>query len=283
MLESSSEAGVAVALLSAVSQAVVHMLWKSGGDKLAVRALIGAVEAIVVLPLVFFVAWPTATVWAWLGASIAIHVIYQFTLIHAYDKLDFSLAYPLARGVAPIATAVAGIVLIGDTIGPLALIGIVTVSAGLLIVSLGGRPHREGLVAAATAGLLTTAYSLVDAQGVRTADSAWTFIVWYFVAEGVVMMSLVALIRKRALLPALLSEGRRGVTGGVVSVAGYSCALLAFRFVSVGVASALRETSVVFATVFAKVFLQESVERRRWLGVCAIVCGAVLIAVGTRA
>ena len=256
------------------------MLWKAGSDKLAIRALIGVVEALVMLPVVFFVAFPTPTVWLWICASISVHAVYQLTLIEAYKALDFSIAYPMARGVAPVATAIAGIFLLDDVVRPIAMAGIIIVSIGLLAVSRGGSPSRSGLVAAAAAGVLTMTYTLVDAQGVRLAESSFTFIAWYFVVEGVVMMSIASAFRRNQLPRALWREGRRGVLGGLISVFGYTCALLAFRFLSIGAASALRETSVVFASLFARVFLREHVDRKRLMGISAIVIGCLLITLG---
>lgn len=278
MIDEAEEVGVAVAVLSAASQAAVHMVWKSAGDKLVIRAIIGSVESLVMLPFALYVALPTQALWIWLAVSVCIHLIYQLVLIEAYKSLDFSVAYPLARGMAPIATAVLGIALLGDRVGPAALLGIVCVSAGLITISLGARPHRSGLLAALVAGLLTTAYSLVDAQGMRLAANMWTFVVWFFVLDGVGILIIAIGMRGRRLPGLMQAEGKRALVGSAISLGGYTAALVAFRLISVGAATALRETSVAFATLFAKLFLGERIPYRRYLGVTLIVIGSGLIA-----
>lgn len=254
------------------------MVWKSAGDKLVIRAIIGSVETLVMLPIALFVALPTETVWLWLLLSVCIHLIYQLVLIEAYKALDFSVAYPLARGIAPVATAILGIALLGDRLGPAALSGIVCVSAGLITISLGARPHRSGLFAALVAGLLTTAYSLVDAQGMRSAASMWTFVTWFFILDGIGILIITVARRGRRLPHLMQAEGKRALVGSAISLGGYTGALVAFRLISVGAASALRETSVAFATLFARVFLHEQIPLRRLIGVAMIVVGSVVIA-----
>jgi multidrug transporter EmrE-like cation transporter len=44
-------------------------------------------------------------------ASVAIHLVYEFVLMTAYDKGDFSTSYPVARGVAPLLVSFAGVAL----------------------------------------------------------------------------------------------------------------------------------------------------------------------------
>ena len=68
-----------------------------------------------------------------------------------------------------------------------------------------------------------------------------------------------------------------------MSAIGYASALAAFRLAPVGAVSALRETSVVFATLFAVLVLKERPPGRRLYGILVIICGAVLIALTTTA
>src|SRR3546814_17141163 len=65
-------------------------------------------------------------------------------------------AYPVARGVAPITTAILGGALLGDSLTVASLLGIALVSGGILLVALGRSIAVAGLIAAGIAGLLTT-------------------------------------------------------------------------------------------------------------------------------
>ena len=51
--------GVLLALLSSITTALAHALLKAGKDKLAVRALIGAVGTSALFPFCLFVPLPT--------------------------------------------------------------------------------------------------------------------------------------------------------------------------------------------------------------------------------
>jgi drug/metabolite transporter (DMT)-like permease len=271
--------GVGAALLSASTQAIAHAMLKAGRDKLVIRGLIGFTSAVCVLPVLPFVALPDGRLWPWLLLASALHTVYQLVLIRAYDRADFSVAYPVARGVVPIATCMLGVALLGDTLAGAAVLGLLLVSLGLLLVAARRGSAREGLPYAVMAGLLTTLYTLVDGHGMRLAPQAATFIVWFFVLDGL-MMAPIALVSRRGRMPALLrAEGGRGVVAGLFSVLTYGSALVALRYLPVGAAAALRETSLVFGLPIALVALGERVDARRLAGVVLVAAGGALVAV----
>ena len=39
--------------------------------------------------------------WGWLAASWLVHLIYLTALIRAFERTDMTVAYPIARGIAP--------------------------------------------------------------------------------------------------------------------------------------------------------------------------------------
>lgn len=275
------EIGAAAALLSAITQAVAHALLKAGNDKLVVRGLIGLVGVVVMAPVAAFTPPPEGIV-GWLAVSAALHAVYQLVLIQAYAAADFSLAYPLARGITPIATAVLGVWLLGDRLSLTTAIGIGVTTAGFVLLVAGARPRRGGVVAALAAGLLTSTYTWVDAQGVRAAPSPLTFIAWFFVCDGVVMSALALAARGRRIVALVRDEGRKGVLAGLASLLTYGSALSALRLLPTGAASALRETSVVFGVIIARGYLGETIARRRALGATLIASGGVLVLLGLR-
>lgn len=265
--------GVFAALVSALSQAAAHALLAAGRDKLVIRGLIGLTGLVVAAPLTLLVPLPAGELWLWLLASGALHAIYQLTLIKAYDGEDFSVAYPLARGVVPLATAILGVSILGDRISSMALFAVALVSFGLLFMAAERRPAYTGMVAAIGAGILTTAYTLLDAYAVRASPSLWTFVVWFFVFDGFIMCAIAVANRGRLLLPAVRKELRPGLWAGFSSLITYSTALVALRLIPAGSAAAIRETSIVFGALIAGVFLQEHVNGRRKLGIALVAAG----------
>ena len=107
--------------------AVVNAIVKGGKDKMAARAITDGSSAIILLPATLFVALPTGA-WGWLAASAAIHALYLYALIRAYQVADFSATYPVLRGTAPLVTALVTLGVLRQPanaaqIGGIALIG----------------------------------------------------------------------------------------------------------------------------------------------------------------
>lgn len=269
--------GILLALLSSVTTATAHALLKAGKDKLAVRALIGAVGAIALMPVCFLVPPPTIAMLPWLATASVLHTAYQLVLIRAYEANDFAVAYPIARGISPIATALLGIGLLGDRMTIVGLVGVGMVSAGILLIAFGRTIAIAGLIAAGIAGLLTTAYTVVDAHAIRLAPIAMTFIAWFFVLDGLIMFPIFAVARRGRVLSLLRSEGRQGLFAGVASLVSFGAVLIALRIAPIGIVSALRETSVVFGVLIAAFMLHEQVDRRRIGAAVVIAAGAIII------
>jgi len=272
--------GAALALFAALTTAGAHGLIKWGRDKLATRFLLGLTQSALALPLVLIAPSPSPTMWLWLGASAGIHLIYQLMLVRAYELADFSVAYPVARGVAPAATAVLGIAILADHPSVAVLGGVGLVTGGLLTLSLGRRISRTGLAAAAIAGLLTTVYTLVDAYGVRLEADPTTFIAWFLLIDGLMLTPIFLAARRGRITALLMHDWWKGLLAGAITVAGFGGALWAMTLTSVGAVSALRETGVIFALLFAAVFLKERIDRRRLAGAGLMLAGIVLIVSG---
>jgi drug/metabolite transporter (DMT)-like permease len=228
-------------------------------------------------PFCFVVPLPTLEVLPWLLVANALHTTYQLVLIRAYDASDFAVAYPIARGVAPIATAILGMILLSDRITIGGLIGIGLVSIGVVAIAVGRSIPVTGLIAAAVSGLLTTAYTVVDAHAIRLAPAAMTFIAWFFVLDGLIMAPIFLVLRRGRVRKLLRAEGRQGVLAGLTSLVSFGSALAALRLAPVGIVSALRETSILFGVLIAAFILREPVDRRRVGATITIAAGAILI------
>jgi drug/metabolite transporter (DMT)-like permease len=263
-----------LALGSGLASAVAHALMKSGRNKLATQAWVRICIAMVAVPAVFWVGLPPADMWGWIAAALAAHLLYNLTLIWTYSLNDFSASYPIARGVAPIITTLAGISVLGDRLSALALIGIAIVGAGIIALADARAVTRIGLIAALCAGAMASAYTLVDAAGMRAASDVWVFIVWLFALDGISMPALLFLRYGREGFALLRQDLRTGITAGLISPFAFAPVLLALRMAPAGAVSALRETSVLFGVVLGRVMLKEQVDGRR-------IGGAVLVMVGT--
>src|SRR5215472_15614293 len=130
----------AAVLLAAACHAGWNAAIKGGLDPLATTVLISIGAAAVAGLLLPVVGWPASAAWPWCVASVLIHLFYFAGLIESYRAGDLGQVYPIARGAAPLMTATATTVFVGERLGVLGWGGIVLLAAGVLLLSLrGGR------------------------------------------------------------------------------------------------------------------------------------------------
>jgi drug/metabolite transporter (DMT)-like permease len=71
----------------------------------------------------------------------------------------------------------------------------------------------------------------------------------------------------------------RGIFAGAISIISYGIALWAMTRAPIGLVAALRETSVLFATLLGAIMLKEAIPRSRWFGVAIVLAGVVSLRV----
>jgi drug/metabolite transporter (DMT)-like permease len=267
-------------LTSGLAHAVVNAILKAGKDKMSRRALIDAFSALLLLPGVFFVPLPVHA-WGWLGASAVVHLLYLVALIKSFEQADMTVAYPIARGVAPMLAAAAAVAIFHEPITDLVLSGILLIAIGVMLIGVSHKMRGSALLWAILTGICIAAYTVIDAQGVRAAPSAASYIVWIFLLLGGALGTCLAVWRGKAFFRAAAGQWKPGLIAGSLSIITYGFALLAFRLGATPRLAALRETSILFGTAIAVIWLKERLDRRRGAGVLAIALGAMaLIAAG---
>jgi uncharacterized membrane protein len=75
-----------------------------------------------------------------------------------------------------------------------------------------------------------------------------------------------------------ITQTAMALTGGVVSIVAYGIVIWAMQYGAMGVVSALRETSVVYAAIIGCLFLKERLSLRRVISCLAIAAGAACLA-----
>lgn len=263
-------------IASGAAHAVVNAILKSGRDKMSSRALIDGFSALIVLPAAFFLPLPHGA-WGWLAASWATHLVYLVCLVKAFEHADMTVAYPISRGVAPALAAAVAVLAFAEPLGAWTAAGVGLVSLGVIVVGLGRQVERRALGWAVATGVTIAAYTVIDAQGVRAAPSALSYIVWIYLTLGGGIGLLFAIWRGPRFVIAARSEWKAGLAAGVLSIVTYGLALAAYRIGDTPRLAALRETSILFAVLIAVVFLHERMTGGRILGTAAIAAGAALL------
>lgn len=263
-------------LTSGMVHAVVNAILKAGKDKMSSRALIDGFSALIVLPVAFFVPLPHGA-WWWLAGSMAVHLVYLVSLVNAFERADMTVAFPIARGVAPAIASAVAVGLFHEAITVWVAIGVGLVSIGVMTIGLGRKADPKAVGWALVTGVSIAGYTVLDAQGVRVAPTAVSYIVWSFLFLGGGIGGLFALWRGATFHTALRSQWKPGLIAGGLSIVTYGLALSAFRLGATPRLAALRETSILFATVIAVVFLKERLTAGRIAGVLVIAAGAVTL------
>jgi drug/metabolite transporter (DMT)-like permease len=235
--------------------------------------------ALVLLP---FVGVPAAASWPWLIASAIIHVFYFAALIESYRAGDFGQVYPIARGSAPLMTAVASTVFVGEHLSLVGWGGILALVAGVVLLSArGGRDlakiDRRAVGFALGTAMTICAYSVVDGIGVRLSMRADAYVLWLFVAMGLAMLPYALWRGGRDVIPAMARFWQRGFAGGLLQIVSYGTALWAMTLAPIAIVATLRETSVLFGAAIAVIALKEPLRLVRIGAAVLIVCGLVLI------
>lgn len=145
----------------------------------------------------------------------------------------------------------------------------------------GARAFRAAESDSLLAPLLTCGYTLVDAKGMRASPDMFTFLVWFFVIDGLGMPSLLLLRDRRRVLASLRPELRTGVLAGLMALLSFVPALIAFRLAPVGAVAAIREGSVIIGLALGAKLLKEELDRKRVIGGFLVTIGAALIVSAT--
>jgi drug/metabolite transporter (DMT)-like permease len=243
-------AALAAVLLGAVLHASWNLAVRAGRDRRRETMLVVAGAAVLAVAALPFLPQPRAAAWPFLAVSAVLHVVYFALIAEAYSHGEVSLAYPLMRGTAPMLTAILAWAVLGEEISAAGWLGIATICGGVALMA-----HRKGVageraairVALANA-VVIAAYTLNDATGAPEWPSR--------------------------------AEWLRGAGGGACSIGAYALALWAMTVAPVAPVAALREASMLFGIVLARVFLGERPGRRRWGAAATIAAGAIILRLG---
>jgi phosphonate utilization associated putative membrane protein len=283
-------------MLAVLCGAMLHAGWnalvKSSDDKQADTALVHFLGALVALPVALWVGLPRPECWPFMAASLAIHVGYYVALAGAYQHGELGLTYPIMRGVAPLLVALGSAAIIGESPSAGAWLGIIGITVGVALVGLShpgqALHHGKALAFAFANAAIIASYTFVDGLGVRQAGPAVTevlsYVMWLFVLDGFPYPLLLWWRRgpqgRQMLVDYARSRWPLAALGGAASIGSYAIALWAMTRAPVASVAALRETSVLFATVLGTLMLKERFGVQRALGAVVIVGGVMALRLG---
>jgi drug/metabolite transporter (DMT)-like permease len=275
-----SEVG-ALVLLAALMHAGWNAMLHGSKDRYLSMSWICLAMSILAAVAIFFLPLPAASSWPYIAISGIVHVLYNLFLVNAYETGDLGMAYPIARGSSPLLVTFGALLFANENLTLLHALGTLLVSAGIVFLALQrGQVTRRGLATAFLTGATIALYTVIDGMGVRQAGgtivAAASYTAWLFL---LFLLTPVIYIIRNGIL-ALLAPAKdmaAYATGGLVSAGAYGIVIWAMQNGAMGALSALRETSVLFAALLGRVFLNEQLNAGKILACLVIVLGALAI------
>jgi drug/metabolite transporter (DMT)-like permease len=291
-----SAAALALVLGSAVLHAGWNALVADARDTHATTAVALVAGMLVLAPFAAATWQVQAGVVPYAAASIALELGYFALLATAYAGAGLTTVYPVARGAAPVIALVVSVALLAAPVHASQAAGVLAVGAGVLLVrgrrrgaDVRARAHpaarpdaRGGSAAAGLPLALAIAaciagYTLVDDRGVRHASA----LPYFEIVLGIAAVAyLAAVLARRGGAAVRAAVGVRSVLAGAGMAVAYALVLFALERAEAAPVAAIRETSVVIATVAVAVLGREHVPRVRIAGAAVVVAGVAAIALG---
>lgn len=270
----------ALVLLAACLHAGWNALIKISGDRVATMAVVTLAGSVLSLPLLAFVEAPDLQSWPLLALTILLHTGYHFFLPVAYDHGDLGQVYPMARGAAPILVTLGAFVFVGEVLAPVAVVGVICLAIGVITLTFDkatgiAKKPRAVMFALAT-GAFIASYTVVDGIGARQAGSVLGFAVWLTIGDGLITFFVALLWKRGEIWHVARGNLLAGLAGGGMQVGAYWIVVWALAVAPMGMVSALRETSVLFAALISTFVLKEGFGVWRFISAGLISFGLIL-------
>ena len=298
-----------IAALLIAGAALAHATWNiamkragtSGTPFIAATLLIGIVAFAPFGIGSLVAAPPAAPVWfALIVGSAALQLAYFLLLQRGYRLADVGVVYPVARGVGPLLSVIAAIVLLAERPSPLALAGAMLVVAGVVVIGLAGaRQHRaddsstdgtaqraasarraRGIRYGALVGVVIAAYTLWDAAAVTLAGLEPLGYYWASMVVQLLVLGALALRAPATAVATARAHPVAAVLVGVLSPLAYIAVLYAYQLAPVAIVAPAREVSVVLIALAGWMLFREPHPVRRLLGSVVVLVGIALLALG---
>ena len=273
-------------LLMLLFSGVMHAGWnamaKGLSDTRTNFALLNLGVFIFAISVLPFTGFTPGRVFWYEAASIGIHQLYQLVLMVSYTKGEFSTAYPVARGIAPLLVSFAGVALANEHLTAWSYCGVVVVALGIISLSWSSRARvatPSAIWWALGTGVAIASYTVIDGYGVRADGNALQYSATLFFCQSLMWLVAVSLRRGRTWIPPRKTLSL-GALGGLISMVAYSIVLWGQTRTTLGVVSALRETGVVWAAILGVFLFKEGRVATVIVPAAFVAAGIVLLAMG---
>lgn len=283
---------IGVALL-VVASAFVHAWWNALLKKsrepenavIGISAFAALTSGVIAVALGAPAASPTA--FSWVVLSGVLEAAYFVTLAKALSLAPLGPVYTIVRGGALVLVWPVSVLLLGERVTlwrgagtALVVLGLASTGAGERkpkVAVAGSDVRARGIALAALCACFTGGYHLAYKVSLSSGAAPEIVVSVSLAIAALVNLAHVGRERRRKILEAARVQPGHVVGGGVLAAVGFLVFLYAMRREGAGVVLTLRNTSILFAQVFA-FFMGDRPKRLGVIGAVLVFAGAVLLA-----
>ncbi|NIE81727.1 EamA family transporter [Asaia sp. As-1742] len=279
---------VAIILVAAVAHAMWNLAskYKRGDTLLFVWTYTGT-SALLCVPICVALVITGQQVLHWrlaLGAAVSavLHIAYSLILQVGYDRAELGVVYPIARGTGPLLTMLFAVLLMGEHLTAVAMLGAFLIIAGILVVT--GNPFKRashhpllGVLWGAATGATIAGYTLWDSYSVNSLHLAPISYYTGTLLLQAILLTPSALRRRHRIPTAIRTNAMPVLIVAVLSPLAYILILSAMQTVPVALVAPLRESSIVIGSLLACMLFHEGHLARRIAGAVVVLIGIVAV------
>jgi len=216
------------------------------------------------------------------AVSAALHIAYSLILQAGYGRAELGVVYSVARGTGPLLTILFAVLLLGERLTAIAVLGAILIVTGILVVvgnlfRSGSSRTLPGVLWGAATGATIAAYTLWDSHSITSWQLApVSYYAGTLLLQGLIL-SPIALLRRQRIPAVLRADAVPILIVAVFSPLAYILVLTAMLSAPVALVAPLRESSIVICSFLAWWLFREGHLARRVVGAVIVLAGIVAI------
>ncbi len=209
-----------------------------------------------------------------------IHCFYVLMLSWAYTVGEISVVYPVARGCGIAFTTIFAYLLKFDNISNFGIVGISCIILGTFVIGLAevlrSSKDAKAFFIAVGVGIIISSYSLADSRGVQYVPEFF-FVAIINLATTIFALPIMLTKFRKPIKVVLKKHKLEAFTIASFGAFAYLIVLWAFTKEPTSYVVALREFSIVIATLLGVFILKEKIYKTKVLALILIVSGIIII------
>jgi len=283
-----------LAIMLVLSSAFTHALWnfvaKRAIGGLSFIWVVALIEVVIYFPILLIIlnqeniTLGIIEIVMIVGSSI-LHLAYFLSLTRGYQVADLSIVYPFSRGIGPLFSTIAAILLLNERPSLTALFGTLLITIG--IIGLTGDPRKirsnnltNGLLWASLTGIAIAMYTIWDSYAVSTVMLSPIVFQWGLTIGRFFILTPFALKQRDNIKQAWIHDKWKATLVAILSSLSYVLMLFALSFSQVSYVAPLRSISILMGVVMGALILKEGNLQHRLGAAGIMVMGAISLSLG---